>query len=54
MMKNIKAHQRDRLIMEFGILIQPFNDLARKGPPPTKDEYTIAIAKVNAGIESCM
>lgn len=52
MVKNIKARQRDRIIMEFGILIQPFDDLARKGSPPTKDEYAIAIAKVIAGIES--
>jgi hypothetical protein len=35
--------------MEFGILIQPFDDLSQKSSPPTIDEYRIAIAKVLAG-----
>lgn len=48
-MKNIKAYQRDRLILEFGILIQPFDDLAQRDTPPNLNEYRIAIAKVHAG-----
>lgn len=48
-MKNIKAHQRDRLILEFGILMQPFDDLVKRDPAPNVDDYRIAIAKVHAG-----
>lgn len=48
-MKNIKAHQRDRLILEFGILIQPFEDLLQRYSAPNLDDYRIAIAKVHAG-----
>lgn len=48
-MKNIKAHQRDCLILEFGILIQPFEDLVQIDTDPNLDDYRIAIAKVHAG-----
>lgn len=48
-LKNIKAHQRDQLIMEFGILIQPFDDLARSKKAPNLESYRIAIAKVQVG-----
>ncbi len=48
-MKNIKAHQRDRLILEFGVLVQPFDDLVQRHPAPNLDDYRIAIAKVQAG-----
>ncbi|MCF8068297.1 MAG: hypothetical protein K9L30_06905 [Desulfobacterales bacterium] len=48
-MKNEKANQRQNVIFEFGILIQPYVELAQKKLPPTVDEYRIAIAKVSAG-----
>ena len=48
-MKNLKAYQRDRLTLEFGILIQPFDDLVQRDTVPNLDEYRIAIAKVYAG-----
>ena len=35
--------------MEFGILIQPFDDLNHKSSLPSIDEYRIAMAKVHAG-----
>jgi len=50
--KNIKAFQRNILIMEFGILIQPLNDLAQETLPPTLSDYRIATARVIAGIET--
>ena len=49
LMKNLKAHQKSQLIYEFGILIQPLEELARAEQPPFVDEYRIAIAKVQAG-----
>ena len=48
-MKNLKAFQRDQLIYEFGILIQPFEDLAKANQPPSLSDYREAIAKVQAG-----
>lgn len=51
-MKNKKANQRDNLIMEFGILMQPLNDLASRFTPPEKREYNIANAKLSGGIDS--
>ena len=48
-LKNLKAHQRDLLIYEFGILIQPCEELIKKDPLPTIKDYRIAIAKVFAG-----
>jgi len=48
-LKNIKSHQRDQLIMEFGILFQPFDDLALKENAPNLESYRIAIAKVLSG-----
>ena len=48
-MKNLKASQRDQLIYEFGILVQPFEDLTRADQPPSLSDYRIAIAKVQAG-----
>ena len=46
---NIKAHQKNRLILEFGVLIQPFEDLLNYNEPPTIHHYRIAIAKVQGG-----
>ena len=37
------------MIYECGILIQPFEDLARAERPPSLNDYRIAIAKVQAG-----
>ena len=48
-MKNEKANQRQNVVFEFGILIQPYVELQQKKTPPTVDEYRIAVAKVNAG-----
>lgn len=48
-MKNEKSFQKCQLIYEFGILIQPFEDLARAEQPPSLDAYRIAVAKVQAG-----
>ena len=35
--------------MEFGVLFQPFDDLARRENAPNLESYRIAIAKVQAG-----
>lgn len=48
-MKNLKAFQKSQLIYEFGILIQPLEELARAKQTPSLNEYRIAIAKVHAG-----
>ncbi len=48
-MQNEKANQRQNVVFEFGILIQPYFELQQKKSPPTVDEYRIAVAKVNAG-----
>lgn len=48
-MKNQKAFQKSQLIYEFGILIQPIEELARAEQPPSAYDYRIAIAKVQAG-----
>ena len=48
-MKNLKAHQKSRLIYEYGILIQPLEDLVRAQQPRSLNDYRIAIAKVQAG-----
>lgn len=49
LMKNLKAFQKSQLIYEFGILIQPLEELARTNRIPLLNEYRIAIAKVQAG-----
>lgn len=48
-MKNLKAFQKNQLIYEFGILIQPLEELARVEKPPSLNNYRIAIAKIQAG-----
>ncbi len=48
-MKNQKAFERSQLIYEFGILIQPLEELARAEQPSTMNDYRTAIAKVQAG-----
>jgi hypothetical protein len=48
-MKNLKANQRDLVVMEFGILIQPFEALGSLTDPPSMTDYRRAAAKVKAG-----
>lgn len=48
-MKNLKAHQRDRLIYELGLLLQPIVELAERAAPPSPNDYRVAIAKVQSG-----
>lgn len=48
-MKNLKAHQREQLIYELGLLLQPLESLVRAACPPTVGEYRLAVAKVRAG-----
>lgn len=48
-MQNLKLAQRQQLIYEFGILVQPLEDLARDGIPPSISNYRLAIAKVQSG-----
>ena len=48
-MQNLKAAQRQQLIYDFAILVQPFEDLARDSSPPSISDYRIAIAKVQSG-----
>ena len=48
-MKNMKAFQRDQLIYELGILLQPLENLMRATGTPSPAEYRIALAKVHAG-----
>ena len=46
---NNKARERNELIMELGILIQPIVDLVRANEPASVHEFTVASAKVHAG-----
>lgn len=46
---NEKARQRNELIMELGILIQPMVDLVGAGAAPTLSQYRIACAKIQSG-----
>jgi len=46
---NYKAQQREQLVLEFGILIQPFIELGSLEVPPDISKYRIASAKVQAG-----
>lgn len=48
-MNNEKANQRQNVVFEFGILIQPYVELQDKRTPPTVGEYRIAVAKVSSG-----
>ena len=48
-MKNQKAQQREQLVMDFGVLIQPFVELTRSSTPLEISKYRIARAKVQAG-----
>jgi len=44
-----KPYQKNRLIVEFGILIQPYSELAQSQSVPEVGEYRIAFAKVYSG-----
>lgn len=46
---NNKARERNELIMELGILIQPIVDLVRASEPASVNEFRVASAKVHAG-----
>lgn len=48
-MQNLKASQKSQLIYEFGILIQPLEELARAERQPSANDHRVAIAKVQAG-----
>ena len=48
-MHNKKAQQREQLVLEFGILIQPFVELVGLETAPHIYKYRIAGAKVHAG-----
>lgn len=48
-MNNKKTAERSQLIYEFGILMQPLEDLLRTEQSQPAAEYRIAIAKVQAG-----
>ncbi len=44
-----KPYQKNRLIVEFGILIQPFKELALSQAVPEVEDYRKAFAKVYSG-----
>lgn len=46
---NEKARQRNDLILELGLLVQPIAELAKAEQPPIANDYRIACAKVQAG-----
>ncbi len=46
---NDKARQRNDLILELGLLVQPIDKLAKAIQIPTANDYRIACAKVQAG-----
>ena len=46
---NEKSSERNRLIYEFGILMQPLEDLLTDAQTHNIDAYRIAIAKVQSG-----
>lgn len=46
---NEKSAERNRLIYEFGILMQPLEELLADNPTHTVDAYRVAIAKVQSG-----
>lgn len=48
-MANEKATQKERVILEFGILIQPIAEIAKRQQAPSEAEHRTALAKVGAG-----
>ena len=48
-MNHDKPYQKNRLIVEFGILIQPYSELAQSQSVPEVGDYRIAFAKVYSG-----
>ncbi len=48
-MANEKANQKNQLIYEFGILIQPLEALAKAADAPSVSDFRIAVAKVRSG-----
>lgn len=48
-MKNKKALQRDRVIYELGLLLQPIQECIQCDPPKTPKDYRIAVARTQVG-----
>jgi hypothetical protein len=48
-MKNRKAFQKNQLIYEFAILIQPLDAIGKSSKTPSVSDYRLAVAKVQAG-----
>ena len=48
-MSNARLTLRDQVVMEFGILIQPYVELANSSGQPKSEDYSLAIARVQAG-----
>lgn len=48
MIEEGKAYQKTRLTMEFGILIQPYDELLKEEAAPALEKYRIANAKVES------
>jgi hypothetical protein len=46
---NLKAEQRDRVVLGFGVLSAPFAELRRRTDIPQHADYRLAIARVQAG-----
>ena len=51
-MSNLKSQQRNQLILELGILIQPFVELVESSSSQPISKYRIASAKVQSGDSS--
>lgn len=45
-----KPEQKHRLLMEFGIVIAPLDELAQRATPPTLEEYRFALGKFNVAL----
>ena len=43
-MSNARLTLRDQVVMEFGILIQPYVELANSSGQPKSEDYSLAIA----------
>ena len=48
-MANKKASQRDRVIYELGLLLQPIQECIQSDPPNTPKKYRIAVARTQVG-----
>lgn len=48
-MANEKALQRDRVIYELGLLLQPINECIHNDPPKSTKDYRVAVARTQTG-----